>query len=109
MPEVCVSRWRIVTRAGRPSAVLSRLNSGKYFSTGSGTERRPSSWSINSSVARTGLLIEAIQNVESVRIVSAGLSAAWPVASRWTTRSGVATMVTAPASPRATTDWRRRS
>src|SRR5262249_55480794 len=78
MPEVCVSRWRIVTRAGLPSAVFSPLNSAKYFSTGSSTERRPSSWSMSSRAARIGLLIDAIQKMASVSIASTGLRAAWP-------------------------------
>ena len=96
MPEVCVSRWRIVSRAGLPSAVLSSLNSGRYFSTGSSTESLPSSWSIRTAVAVMGLVIEAIQKIVSGRIGLFSAMSALPIASRWTIPSGVATSV-APA------------
>ena len=82
MPEVCVSRWRIVTCAGLPSAVLRPLNSGRYFSTGSSTESLPSSWSIMTAVAVIGLVIEAIQKMASGRIGLSAAMSALPIASR---------------------------
>ena len=109
MPEVCVSRWRIVTRAGLPSAVFRPSNSGRCFSTGSSTESLPSSWSIRTAVAVIGLVIEAIQKIVSGRIGLPAAMSALPVASRWTTRSGVATRVTAPATSLSSTNGRIRS
>ena len=43
------------------------LNSGKYFSTGSSTESLPSSCNIMMAVAVIGFVMEAIQNISSVR------------------------------------------
>ncbi len=109
MPEVCVSRWRIVTRAGLPSAVLSCANSGMCFSTGSSTDSLPSSWSINTAVAVIGLVIDAIQKMVSGRMGRSLAMSAFPVASRCTIRSGVATSVTAPAISRSWTNRLIRS
>ena len=53
---------------GFPPAVLSLASSGRYLATGSSTESLPSSWSISTAVAVTGLVIEAIQKMLSGRI-----------------------------------------
>ena len=69
-----------------------------YFPTGSSTDSFPSSWSIRTAVAVTGLVIDAIQKIVSARIGLPAATSALPAASRCTTFSGVATSVTAPAT-----------
>ena len=98
MPEVCVSRWRIVTRAGLPSAVAS-LEFRQVLLDRIFDRQPPSSWSIMTAVAVIGLVIDAIQKMASGRIGLPSPMSALPIASRCTIRSGVATSVTAPRSP----------
>ena len=109
MPEVCVSRWRIVIVTGLPSTDLRSLNSGKCFWTGSSTDSFPSSWSMRTAVAVTGLVIEAIQKIVSGCIGLLAVISALPIASRCTIRSGVATSVTMPETSRSSTNERSRS
>src|SRR5512140_335214 len=93
----------MVRLAGWPDGVLRPANSGIYFATGAATLSLPSSWSINSATAVTGLVLEAIQNIESGRIGSCVLRFATPVASQWRILSLVATTVTAPEISRFST------
>ena len=60
-------------------------------------------------MAVMGLVIEAIQKIESGRIGLSAAMSALPTASRWTTRSGVATSVTTPDTSLLSTKGRIRS
>src|SRR5436190_454967 len=77
MPEVCVSRWRIVigraggrdsnVRSASSNDVITRTpeNSGRYLVTGSSTSSRPSSRSIITTADVIGLVIDAIRRIAS--------------------------------------------
>ena len=77
-----MSKWRIVSFAGSPLDVLICANSGMNFSTRSSTESLPSSASIMTAVAVTGLVIDAIQKIVSGRIGFWSAISANPLASR---------------------------
>ena len=96
-PEVWVSSWAMVRLAGLPEGVFRSANAGMCLATGSLTESLPSSWSMSTATAVTGLVIEAIQKIEFACIGRWVARSARPVASRWRILSFVATTVTAPA------------
>ncbi len=100
IPDVCVSRWRSVITAGRPSSVRRFPSSGTYLATGSSIDSLPSSCSISTAVAVIGLLMDAIQKMESVRMGRLPAGSAVPTAARCTTPCRVATSVTAPGTSR---------
>ena len=96
-PELWVRQCLRVTTTSFPAASFSPLNSGRYFETGSSTESLPASCIIMTAVPVTGLVIEAIQKIESTFIGIVFPRSASPWAARWRISSGPATRVTEPA------------
>ena len=82
-PDVWVIKSRSVTsRASASSLSAAFLNCGRYLDTGSLTDSLPSSCRIITAVAVTGLVIEAMQKMLSVRIGRSFSTSARPTAAR---------------------------
>src|SRR5438067_2025681 len=122
MPEVCVSRWRIVigraggrdsnVRSASSNDVITRTpeNSGRYLVTGSSTSSRPSSRSIITTADVIGLVIDAIRKIASGSSAAPAATSRVPAACRYSTRSALATTATAAGTrPSSTALWRNAS